>query len=195
MAKRKLARTPIPMSGTVSSFEAQKDDSWLLARVAAHDAKAFETLYARYAPSLRSYLRRHLQGYDLVDEVFNDVMLVIWQRADARPAQVQPVAWLYGIAKNKVRKARQGVGRLGLEPITLEERKVLGPENGVLRQEECQTVARVLDTLPSAQRTAIEMLVYEGRSYKDIAARTGESVNTVKTRIWRARRRFAEHVH
>lgn len=191
----KLSRTPLPAMSPVASFEAQEDDQWLLARVAAHDAKAFETLYTRYAPSLRSYLRRHLQGYDLVDEVFNDVMLVIWQRADARPDQVHPVAWLYGIAKNKARKARRGADRSTLESTPLTDQEALAPESGVLRQEQRQTVARVLEMLPPTQRTVIEMLVYEGCSYKDIAARTGESINTVKTRIWRARRRVAAYVH
>ncbi len=189
------SRTLVAVQKTGSNLETQADDKWLLAQVAARDPKAFETLYTRYEPNLRSYLNRHLQGYDLVDEVFNDVMLVIWQRADALPAQVPPVAWLYGIAKNKARKARRWASRPAPEPNELAEREELGPESGILRQEQRQTFARVLDMLPPAQRTVVEMLVYEGRSYKDIAACTGESINTVKTRIWRARRRFAEHAH
>ncbi len=188
----KRSRTPVPVTSMVPSFEAQEDDKRLLARVAAQDANAFETLYARYAPSLRSYLSRHLQGCDLIDEVFNDVMLVMWQRADALPEGVHPAAWLYGMAKHKARKARRGAGSPPFEQGLYTTREALGPEGGVLCPEQRQTVNRALDTLPRAQRKVIEMLVYEGRSYEDIAARTGESIHTVKTRIGRARRRFAE---
>ncbi len=190
-----LSRKPVSAKSTMSGFEAQEDDKWLLTRVAAHDANAFETFYARYGPSLRSYLKRHLQGYDLVDEVFNDVMLVIWQRTDARPDQVHPAAWLYGIAKNKARKARQYASRPTPPSSLLAKREEPSPERGLLHREQHETVTRVLDTLPPAQRTVIEMLVYEGSSYKDIATRTGETINTVKTRIWRARQRFAKHAH
>ncbi len=190
-----LSCTPTPVRISVSSFEAQEDDKWLLARVAAHDPEAFETLYARYAPSLRSYLSRHLQEYDLIEEVFNDVMLVLWQRADRLPDQVAPVSWLYSIAKNKAGKARRCASRPAPASSPLAEREKFSLESGMLRREQRQTVASVVDTLPPAQRTVIEMLVYEGRSYKDIAAQTGESISTVKTRIGRVRRRFAEQVH
>ena len=77
----------------------------LLGRVACQDPHAFALLYARYAAPVRRYLRRCLGHADLVDDVLQEVMLVLWQRPSACPSTVPLTAWLCGIARHKARKA------------------------------------------------------------------------------------------
>jgi hypothetical protein len=58
-----------------------EDDIALLRAVARGDRRAFEALYYRHAPRLGRYVMRLLGRRDLVDEVIDDVMLVVWQNA------------------------------------------------------------------------------------------------------------------
>lgn len=60
----------------------------LLARVALQDQRAFAMLFTHYAPPVRRYLRRCLSHADLVDDVLQEVMLVLWQRPSACPPTV-----------------------------------------------------------------------------------------------------------
>ena len=88
-----------PMGQTVEAADQMTDDHELLNLVACGDGQAFETLYDRYMHRVRSYLLKRLNDPDGVDEVLNDVMIVIWKKARACPANVPLLAWLYGIAR------------------------------------------------------------------------------------------------
>ena len=79
----------------------------LLRQVAAGDTTAFEQLYYHYAPRLAAFLRRHFGATALVDDVVNEVLFVVWQRAAVFPATACISAWLCGIACNKARRARR----------------------------------------------------------------------------------------
>lgn len=80
----------------------------LLSQVADGDARAFEALYTRYTSRIRAYLRKRLNDPDVIDEVLNDVMLVIWQDAAACPADVPLLAlWHRSLYDSQVCSARQ----------------------------------------------------------------------------------------
>jgi RNA polymerase sigma-70 factor, ECF subfamily len=58
----------------------------------------FDTLYHRYAPYLRRFLRRRLPYPDLVEDVCHEVLLVAWQQAGCFQAKARLSTWLCGIA-------------------------------------------------------------------------------------------------
>ena len=62
-------------------MESELDDRELIHRVAAKDRQAFEVLYHRYGRRLFGYLWRRLRRREVVEEVLDDVMLVVWQSA------------------------------------------------------------------------------------------------------------------
>jgi RNA polymerase sigma-70 factor (ECF subfamily) len=166
----------------------------LLDRVAAQDAQAFALLSARYAAPVRRYLRRRLGPTDLVDEVLQEVLLVLWQQPSACPPTVPLVAWLCGIARHKARNAvprpapppgwpRPALDSAGEDPACV-----------VLRQEAARRLARALDALPLYERTAFTFRVQQGRSYQDIAAVLEVPVSTVRTWVWRAGQRLRAHL-
>jgi RNA polymerase sigma-70 factor (ECF subfamily) len=67
-----------------------------------------------------------------------------------------------------------------------------GPEGVVTRQEFCRTLTHALATLSPEQRAVVELTYYHAYSYQEIAEITGCPVNTVKTRMFHARRRLAQ---
>src|SRR5262249_36316279 len=127
------------------------------------------------------------------EEVVDDVMLVVWQSA-ARYNQASRVStWIFGIAHHKALKAR---ARLASRPAAqpLSDDEAAGgedPEDGTMRGEIDRLLARGLATLSPEQRAVVELTFYHGRSYQEIAEITRAPVNTVKTRMFHARRRLA----
>jgi RNA polymerase sigma factor (sigma-70 family) len=172
----------------------QDDERALLCRVAVQDQPAFATLYGRYAASVRRYLLRCLGQADLLDDVLQEVMLVLWQRPSACPPTVPLIAWLCGIARHKARKAVTRASAPTVLPPPHPDSDVDDPARVVLRQEDGRRLARALDTLPFYERTALRLLVQQGCSYPDIATVMDTPVSTVRTRVSRACHRLRAHV-
>jgi RNA polymerase sigma-70 factor (ECF subfamily) len=158
----------------------------LLQRVTRHDEEAFDALYTRYAPQVRRYLSRRLTRHDLIDDVLQEVMLVLWQRAASVPPAVPLGAWLCGVARRKALKAVAYASVPTVSAATAEHLTADDPESVVLQQDHGRTRARVLDALPYGERQAVQLLVSQGCSSQEIAAATGEPVSTIRTRVVRA---------
>jgi RNA polymerase sigma-70 factor (ECF subfamily) len=172
----------------------EDDDLILIRRVAAKDRQAFETLYHRYAPRLSRYLSKLIRQPELVEEVFDDVMLVVWQNASRFNNTCRLSTWIFGIAHNKALKAlARSSNRSPDVPLTVPEEEIDrgAPEEAMARQELGSMVARALEALSPEQREVIELTFYEEYSYQEIADITGRPVNTVKTRMFHARRHLA----
>ena len=72
----------------------------LLARCAAGDRSALETLYARVAPVLLAVLMRMLKRRDAAEDALQDVFVSVWQRAQQfDPIRGRPLAWLVSMAR------------------------------------------------------------------------------------------------
>ena len=168
------------------------DEPELIRRVAAKDRRAFETLYQRYAQRLHRYLSRQIQSAELTEEVLDDVMLVIWQSAARYNGTSRVSTWIFGIAHHKALKARaRQASRAAAVPLS--ENEIAGdegPEDITMRGEIDRMLARGLAALSPEQRAVVELTFHDGCSYQEIAEITRAPVNTVKTRMFHARRRL-----
>jgi RNA polymerase sigma-70 factor (ECF subfamily) len=176
-----------------STTREDDDDPELIRRIAAKDRRAFEALYQRYVHRLQRYLSRQIQSPELAEEVLDDVMLVVWKSA-ARYNQASRVStWIFGIAHHKAMKAWARLGaRPAGTPLTDDEAAGgEGPEDATMRGELDRLLVKSLAALSPEQRAVVELTFYHGRSYQEIAEITRAPVNTVKTRMFHARRRLA----
>jgi RNA polymerase sigma factor (sigma-70 family) len=182
----------------------------LLRRVADADRKAFETLYHLYYRRLFAYLFKLTRRGDLVEEVLNDVMFAIWTGAARFDGRSRPSTWIFGIAYHKALKAlaRQasaggthapaaGSGQGGNrgEPGEREVEEAAtgeGPQSLLERREVASTLGKALGALSAEHRAVVELTYYYELSYGEIAEIVGCPVNTVKTRMFHARRRLKE---
>jgi len=180
------------------------EDVALLRRVAARDRAAFEELYDRFAPRLGGYALRLLKDRDAVDEVIDDVMLAVWQDASRfDPAVARLSTWLFGITHHKVLKQlgraaprREAPSRradAGADGADDDEREdaALDPEQAAMGRQLGAALADALSRLSADHRAVIELAFAEGQSYQEIAAVTGAPLNTVKTRMFHARKHLA----
>lgn len=179
----------------------KEDDLSLLRRVAARDRKAFEALYALYYRRLFAYLLKLTRRAELVEEIVNDVMFAVWTGAARFDGRSRPSTWIFGIAFHKAMKAlaRQEPRHAGepdrhlrrtAEPMA--EGAEDEPEALLTRRELAGTLGRALGALSPEQRAVVELTYYYEMSYPEIAQVMGCPVNTVKTRMFHARRRLRE---
>lgn len=179
-------------SGGRSRSEAE--DVALLARVAAKDRAAFESLYHRYHSRLFSYLFKVTRRAELVEEVLNDVMFVVWRKAGSFDGRSRASTWIFGIAYRKALKALSRREHLpeGVPEPASEASPEAGAELKLVRRELVSTLGQAMARLSPEQRSVLELTYTYGYSCREIAEQQECPVNTVKTRMFYARRRLRE---
>lgn len=172
----------------------QGEELSLLEGVRRGDRGAFEALYRRFHRPLAAYLLRLTGRAEVVDELVDDTLMVVWQQADRFDGRSRLSTWIFGIAYKKALKhlerQRREAGRTGEtdeEPVAPED----GPERLHVRRELAQQVAAALDRLSAEQRGVVVLTYYHGLSYPEIAEVMSCPVGTVKTRMFHARRKLA----
>ena len=169
-----------------------RQEERLLERIRQRDRGAFEELYRLYAPRLFGYVLRLTRRPDLVEEVTDDVLLVVWRQADRFAGRSRPSTWIFGIAYRKAMKAlRRQRRRRDTDPLPEPVRSASeGPEGRTLRRERAEALSRALAELSPEQRAVIELTYYQGFSCRETAEALGCPEGTVKTRMYYARRRL-----
>ena len=119
-------------------------------------------------------------------------MLVVWRKAGTFDRCSKVSTWIIGIALRRRLKAleRAGDDVPMVDPDQIASPAAFGPENRLLEQDLRTRLARALEALSPEHRTVIQLTYFEGCSYREIAAITGCPVDTVKTRMFHARRRL-----
>ncbi len=189
-----------PSTASIPSRRHQADldqiiESALIHRVANQDDQAFEVLYTCYAPRIRAYIQRRLSDCDIVNEVLNDVMMVFWRDAARVPPSVPLMSWLFGIARLHILRVWSKTSRHArLAHKGLEETAPITPESDLLYQEHFKLVRQFLNRLAPDQRQLLELAIDKGLSYEEIARQTRINVNTIKSRLFRVRRRLHQYM-
>jgi len=168
-------------------------DEELIARVAGGELAAFEELYARYTRKLFGFALRLTRAPELVDEIVNDTLLAVWRSAASFDGRSKLSTWIFGIA---YRKAMRALGRRRLPeadasegPVPVADAREL-PDAVFERDEMALRLRRAVGELPAEQRLVVELTFFQGLSYPEIAAVVDCPVNTVKTRMFHARRKL-----
>ena len=160
-------------------------DRELLGRIARGDRVAFEALYCGYHPRLTRFLGRLTQRQDLIEEVVNDALWVVWKKAGDFRGGSLVSTWIMGIA---YRCTMKGLRRsAGLSALSAEPVDELAVEAPVEAQERRDWIAQGLDHLPLEQRTTLQLAYYLGHSCEEIAQIMDCPVSTVKARMFHAR--------
>jgi len=168
-----------------TSIGGEATSDWsLLGRIARKDEVAFSALYDRYCGLVFSTAKRILQRTGEAEEILQDVFYQVWCRAERFDrAKGSLAGWLLVAARNRaVSMLRRKANRTG----ELHEHGVMlgvDMESHAAQELLLDTVRRVMANLPDGQREALECAYFEGMSHSEIARKTGQPLETVKTRI------------
>ncbi len=172
-----------------------EEDEQLIGRLVAGDVAALDALYDRYAGVVFALVLRIVADRPVAEELLQETFLRAWQRAGLfEGSRGRVPSWLLGIAHNlaidELRRRRRRPQAVTPREWERAERELAGlPDPGPAVAEEAWSRLRraqieaALGRLPPAQRRIIELAYFEGYSQSEIAARLGEPLGTVKTRM------------
>lgn len=171
-----MADTPVP-STRVEPTEL----ALLVGRAQCGDPAAFDTLHARFAPSVHAVLLARLGPAD-ADDVLQDTFVLAWKRlATLRDADaIGP--WLHAIARHAATDRHREPRAAGGAPLELPAR-VDDPSSGRDDLRDC--VMEHLRSLPDAYKETLTMRLVEGLTGPEIAAATGLTAGSVRVNLCR----------
>lgn len=159
------------------------DDERLLERVRARDEQAMAELFDRYGGMVYSVALRVLKDPGHAEDVMQDIFFQVWVNPRVFVSSRGSLgAWLLVVARNRAIDALRK--RKPSDPV---DDVVLPAKTNLASEAECNTIIEkvrvVMSGLPVDQQKSLQLAFFEGLSHSEIAARTGDPLGTVKTRI------------
>ena len=169
-----------------------RTDEQLLAQALAGDEEAFTALYRRrQGPIYRFAL--HMSGSThIAEEVTQEVFIFLLQRGgDFDPARGVLGAYLFGVARNYVRRAlERSYSENVLSTSVDDEGAVLitkdDPGEGIARHQTSTAVWKAVLSLPAHYREVVVLCDLQEMSYAQAAEAMGCAIGTVRSRLHRA---------
>jgi RNA polymerase sigma-70 factor, ECF subfamily len=181
---------------TVTSAGGQASDTCdvaLIRSIAAGDKQAMQILFARHNVRVFRFLARFVGDKSAAEDLVSEVFLDVWRQAGRFRGRSQVTTWLLAIARNKALSAlqRRATEELDEEAVAaaVEENN---PEVTIHYRQTSAILLNCLTQLSPSHREVIDLVYYHEKSTDEVAEITGVPQNTVKTRMFYARKRIAE---
>ncbi|HCA81601.1 MAG TPA: hypothetical protein DEP53_17875 [Bacteroidetes bacterium] len=166
-------------------------DEQLVMELRNGSADAFEELYHRYKRHIFTFCLKLTGDRSLAEDATHDTFLKMYHNISALIDPRILRSWLYSIARNGVYRQlqrNQRNGSLDEESVWTEETPLMLAE----RREIKDIMTTCLDALKAEYKEVLFLREYEQHSYEEIAVITGDSVSSVKSRLFKARKALAE---
>nr|WP_295771712.1 sigma-70 family RNA polymerase sigma factor [Rhodoferax sp.] len=168
----------------------------LMHQVAARDEAALATLYKRMSRMIYAFSLRRLNAPDAAEEVVVETMYEVWKGAPRFGGRSMVTTWILGIARHKAIDKLRSRGITHCDPMGDEAESVADDSPSVFdtiaSKQQAGQVALCMDALPDEQRECMHMVFFEDARLADIAAVQDCPENTVKTRLFHARRKMRD---
>lgn len=193
-----------PSDGRRSELESLSDEE-LVVRHLEGEEHAFQLLAERYEDRLLNWLTRKVGDRTEAEDIVQQTFLRVYRHLHRFDPERTFSTWIFTIAGNLAKNVFRNRSRDPLvlfqtltrdretddRPLQWEDLDYLPDE--MARQRELETVVdEVLEELPEHHREVFVLRERRGMSYREIADETGLKMGTVKSRLSRARSRFAE---
>jgi RNA polymerase sigma-70 factor (ECF subfamily) len=184
------ARAPI---AEFRSLDAQSDQA-LIKAVAAGSQAAMRTLYARHNVRVYRFIVRLVADTARAEDLVSDVFLDVWCEAGRFEGRSQVSTWILSIARFKALSALRRRRETELDEAAMEqiEDTAETPEQNVLNEDRRTQLRNCLAQMSREHREVIDLVYYHEKSVEEVAAITQLPKNTVKTRMFYARKRLAQ---
>jgi RNA polymerase sigma factor (sigma-70 family) len=170
-------------------YASRLDEVELIHQIAEGDQSSLSLLYDRYSRVIYTIAYRILKSPEESEEIVLDVFTQVWKIAKNYNSQKARVdTWLFMLTRSRALDRLRNHARFDKAVNASEEALMRSlptdsPEHDAIIQERSIYIKSCLDNLPTEQRLALELAYFSGLSHSEIAAKTGISLGTVKTRI------------
>lgn len=180
------------MNGLAAANDASGNgarEASLVLRAQQRDRRAFQELYGGYRARLWRFLVQLTKRPSLAEEVLNETMLAVWEGMGKFKGDSEFSTWVFAIAY------RTGLKSLKRndEPVEDDVNAELhsdgdNPEQSAAKQHRSHTLQSAIAQLSPEHRAVIDMTYFQEMKYREIAAVMECPEDTVKTRMFHARR-------
>ena len=171
-------------------------------RYALGDSAAFGTLYRRHETRIWRYLERNVGNRATAEELMQEVWFAVAREAPRYQPTARFTTWLFTIAHNRMVDAvRAGQRQVSLDALGYDSASVIphlttqpasGPLAATIAREQGSALARALARLPGEQRDAFLLHIEAELSVEEVAAVTGSTFETTKSRLRYARSKLRD---
>jgi RNA polymerase sigma-70 factor, ECF subfamily len=170
------------------------DDCELLDRIAADDKLAMRVLFARHNVGVHRFVWRIVGDGALAEDIVSEVFVDVWRSAGRFDGNSKVSTWILGIARFKALSALRRRKDDALDDAAAEAIPDIAddPEVAVQKIDRGAILRECMSHLSRAHREIIDLVYYHDRSIDEAAEIVGVPSNTVKTRMFHARKRMSD---
>lgn len=166
----------------------------LIARIADGDRLAMQVLFSRHHVRVYRFVLRIVGSQTVAEDLIGEVFLDVWRQADRFEGRSAVSTWLLAIARFKALSAmrRKSDEELDDEAAAAIEDPSDDPEIAMQKKDKGAVLRQCLQSLSPEHREIIDLVYYHEKSVEDVASIVGIPENTVKTRMFYARKKLGE---
>src|SRR5262245_7732535 len=185
MSDRQGSRAENP--GRASDAERAQWGAWMAAAQRG-EVEPYRRLLEALLPEIRRFAVRRLRDLTAAEDVVQNVLLSLHRaRHTYRPERpFEP--WIWAIARNALIDAQRARRARALREVPLEEAVESAEAEPARSLAISPELRRALESIPAAQRQAVELVQIEGLSVAEAAARAGTTTGALKVRAHRGYR-------
>jgi RNA polymerase sigma-70 factor (ECF subfamily) len=169
-------------------------DEVLIQRIARGDRLAMQVLFARHHVRVFRFVLRQVRNETVAEDMISEVFLEVWRQAGKFEGRSAVSTWLLAIARFKalseIRRRREEW--LDEEVAEAIEDTSDSPEVAVQKKDKSVALRKCLSALSPEHREVIDLVYYHEKSVEEVAEIVGIPENTVKTRMFYARKKLGE---
>jgi DNA-directed RNA polymerase specialized sigma24 family protein len=151
-------------------------------------ADTFSELYRRTHIDVLAFLLRRCSGAEDAADCLAETYLVAWQKRDQMPTGAETRPWLFGVARNVMRRGNELRGRTaaaaGALAAELDRTGAVCPAPDLADPD---PVIAAIHELPELEQEIITMLIWDELAPREVASVLGLTPNVVRVRAHRAR--------
>ncbi len=172
----------------------QTDDRQLITRIADLDQSALRALLGRHQLRVYRFILRIVRREAVAEEVTNEVFLEVWRNAGSYEGRSAVGTWLLSIAHNRAVSSlrRRREDELDEETAGAMPDEGDDPEVSLQKVDKAAQLRRCIDQLSAEHRTIVDLVYYHEKSINEVSEVLSIPVNTVKTRMFYARKKLSE---
>jgi RNA polymerase sigma-70 factor (ECF subfamily) len=192
--RNEFAESKRVISGTRPLSRAHDNsDEALIGKIASGNRLAMQVLFARHHARVYRFVLRLVGNHALAEDLTSEVFLSVWRQAHRFEARSAATTWLLAIARYKAlgelrRRSEASSEEANVDAID----PAADPEAAFQIKHRGEILRRCLTRLSREHREIIDLVYYHEKSVQEVAQIVGIPRNTVKTRMFYARRKLSE---
>jgi RNA polymerase sigma-70 factor (ECF subfamily) len=172
----------------------EASDEILIGRIAGGDRLAMQALYARHHVKVFRFVLRLVRNEASAQDLISEVFLDVWRQAARFEGRSAVSTWILAIARFKALSSvrRRKEAQLDEEEAEAIEDEADTPEVALQKKDTGEVLRQCLAKLSPDHREIIDLVYYHEKSVEEVAEIVDIPENTVKTRMFYARKKLAE---